>query len=340
MQKILITGFGGFIGYSLVQALNEKFDITALDNFSEFSNYKIKKARAAKLGITDFALFKKQTLFQSAAGTFYYADLCNSQKLMEILSSQQFDCVIHLAALTGVRQSLANPEAYIDSNVKGFVSLMECAKKFGVKNIIYASSSSVYGMNTDTPYNENQPTDSPISVYAASKKADEIIAHAYSRLFNLNLIGLRFFTVYGPWTRPDMAAYIFMKAIHEDKPIELFNEGKMIRDFTYVGDVVKAISLLIEKSINEKDKRHRLFNVGNHSPVFTIDFLNEVEKAMNKKAIVNFKPIQPGDMLATNADCGKLYNYVAFKPETSLHQGVGEMAKWFLDFYPHFNKLV
>ena len=252
------------------------------------------------------------------------------EQLDKIFSSQKFDCIIHLAALTGVRQSLVNPQAYINSNITGFVNLLECAKKYGLKNIIYASSSSVYGLNYETPYTENQKTDSAISVYAASKKADELIAHTYAQLFGIKLMGLRFFTVYGAWTRPDMAAYIFMKAIHENKPIELFNEGKMIRDFTYVGDVVKSISLLIEKIQIEQAPVHEIFNIGNHNPIYTIEFLNAIEAAMGKKAIINHKPVQPGDMLATNADCEKLHKYIGFKPETSIADGVAEMTKWFL----------
>jgi len=333
MQKILVTGFGGFIGFSLVQAFKQTFDITALDNFSVFSNYEIKKARAAQLGISDFESFRAETVFQSGSTKFYYADLCNAEQLDKIFTSQQFDCIIHLAALTGVRQSLINPQAYIDSNVKGFINLLDSAKKAGVKNIIYASSSSVYGLNQTTPYTEDQKTDSPISVYAASKKADELIAHTYSQLYGINLIGLRFFTVYGPWTRPDMAAYIFMKAIKDEKPIELFNEGKMIRDFTYVDDVVKSILMLVEKIKKEKAPSHQVFNIGNHNPVYTIDFLKEIENAMGKKAVISFKPVQPGDMLATNADCEKLNTYIGFKPETSLATGIGKMVSWFNNFH-------
>ncbi len=332
MQKILITGFGGFIGYSLVESMKEKFQITAFDNFSELSNYEIKKARVAELGITDFDSFKTKRIFQSASATFHYADLCNMAELEKSFSSNQFDCIVHLAALTGVRQSLVNPQAYIDSNVKGFVNLLECAKKFGVKNIIYASSSSVYGLNHETPYAENQKTDSPISVYAASKKVDELIAHTYAHLYGMNLIGLRFFTVYGPWTRPDMAAYIFMKAVQDNNPIELFKEGKMIRDFTYVGDVVKSITLLIDKMKNETASGHEIFNIGNHHPIFTIDFLKTIEDAMGKKASVNFKPVQAGDMLATNASCEKLFHYIGYKPQTSVLEGVNEMVKWYKAF--------
>ena len=332
MQKILITGFGGFIGHSLVQRLKGQFEITALDNFSELSNYSIKLARANQLGISDFESFKTKTVFQSEQATFHYADLCNIEQLEKIFSSTQFDFVIHLAALAGVRQSLLNPQVYIDSNIKGFVNLMECAKKFGVKNIIYASSSSVYGLNDETPYAENQRTDSPISIYAASKKANELLANVYSHLYGMNLIGLRFFTVYGPWTRPDMAAYIFMNAIRNNKSIDLFNEGKMIRDFTFVEDVTKSISLVIDKMQEEKSAQNRIFNIGNHNPILTIDFLQQIEKAMNKKAVVNFKPMQPGDVLATNALCEQLYNYIGFKPETTVEDGVREMVEWFTRF--------
>jgi UDP-glucuronate 4-epimerase len=335
MQKVLITGFGGFIGYSLVQALKTRFQLTGLDNFSTLSNYEIKKQRAAELGITNFEVFKEQTHSANGNTNFYYADLCDLAALDKVFQSQTFDCIVHLAALTGVRQSLLNPQAYIDSNVKGFVNLLECAKKYGVKHVIYASSSSVYGLNEETPYTEDQRTDAPISVYAASKKADELIAHTYSHLYNINLIGLRFFTVYGAWTRPDMAAYIFMKAIAEGNPIDLFNEGKMIRDFTYVGDVVNSISILIDKITGGAKTGYQIFNIGNHNPVYTIEFLNLIEDAMGKKAIVNFKPVQPGDMLATNADSQNLFNYIGFKPETALKTGIAEMVEWFKGISNH-----
>lgn len=329
MQKILITGFGGFIGYSLVQELKDKFRITALDNFSELSNYEIKKARAAQLGIADTDLLKSQGHIQTPVADFYYADICKPEELEQCFTGEKIDVIIHLAALTGVRQSLLTPQTYIDSNVKGFVNLLECANRHSVKHVIYASSSSVYGLNSETPYTEQQRTDTPISVYAASKKADELLAHTYSHLYNINLIGLRFFTVYGPWTRPDMAACIFMKAILEGKPIDLFNEGKMIRDFTYVGDVVKSITLLIDKIQEPGTVKNLIFNVGNHSPVYTIDFLKEIEQALGRKAVVNNKPVQPGDMLATNADCSSLYTYIGYKPDTTISKGIAEMAEWY-----------
>jgi UDP-glucuronate 4-epimerase len=338
MQRVLITGFGGFIGYTLVQSLKGKFHITALDNFSEISNYQIKLARAAQLGITDFEAFKKAGVFQSGNDTFYYADLCNTEQLEKVFADGKFDFVINLAALTGIRQSLLTPAAYIDANVKGFVNVVECCKKFGVKKVIYSSSSSVYGANEETPYSEDQTTDRPISVYAASKKADELLAHTYAYLYQLNLVGLRFFTVYGPWTRPDMAAYIFMKAIAEGKPIELYAEGQMIRDFTYVDDVVKSISLLMGK-MDSGEVSNEIFNVGNHHPVTTIDFLYHIEDALDKKAFIQFQPAQPGDVAATNASCDKLYDAIAFSPQTTLREGVGKMANWFKELNPELRRL-
>lgn len=329
MQKILVTGFAGFIGYSLVKALRDKYEIVAFDNFSKVSNYDIKLERAAQLGINNPEDFAKDKSDSSNGVTFYHADLCNEEQLARVFSAHQFSCVIHLAALTGVRQSLNHPQAYIDANVKGFTNLLECAKKHGVANIIYASSSSVYGLNEETPYAESQRTDSPMSVYAASKKADELIANVYSHLYGMNLIGLRFFTVYGPWTRPDMAAYIFMKAIHEGKPLQLFNEGKMVRDFTNVKDVVHAISLLIEKMQHGEKVSNEIFNVGNHNPIYTVQFLNAIEKAIGKEAIVEHKPLQPGDMPVTNAATAKLYSYLNFQPDTDINEGVQEMAAWY-----------
>ncbi len=332
MQKILVTGFGGFIGYTLVQSLKNTFHTTALDNFTTISNYDIKTARAAQLGITDIDAFKAAGKIQNSNADFYYTDICDAAGLEKCFSGQQFDVIIHLAALTGVRQSLLNPQAYIDSNVKGFINLLECANKYGIKNIIYASSSSVYGLNDKTPYTESQRTDSPISVYAASKKADELLAHTYAHLYNINLIGLRFFTVFGPWTRPDMAAYIFMKAIEEQKPISLFNEGKMVRDFTFVGDVVKSITLLIDKIQKPGPVKNLIFNVGNHKPIYTIDFLNYIEEAMGHKALIENKPLQPGDMLATNADCELLHTYTGYKPATPIQQGITEMVTWYKSY--------
>lgn len=323
MQKILLTGYGGFIGSSLIKELNRHYQFVGLDNFTTFSNYDIKRKRESYL------LTEKPALKQVQ---FFEADICNESELEDIFQSHKFEMAIHLAALTGVRPSLVDPGAYIDVNVKGFVNILEQAKKNGIKHIIYASSSSVYGLNDEVPYTEEQQTDRPISAYAASKKANELLAHTYSYLYGMNIVGLRFFTVYGPWTRPDMAAYIFMKSILESKPIPLFNGGDMVRDFTYIGDVVTTIKLLIEKMNQESVYSHRVFNVGNHSPILTKDFLLAIEEAMKKKAIVVDKPIQPGDMLATNASTRALFNYIGFKPDTSIKDGVRQMVEWFTNY--------
>ncbi len=331
MQRILVTGFAGFIGYSLVQRLREKYKVAALDNFSEVSNYGIKMDRARQLGVANPDALKSGEVLVTPQSLFYYADLSDTEQLEKIFGVHEFDVIIHLAALTGVRQSLLKPQLYIDANVKGFINLLETAHKYGVKRIIYASSSSVYGLNQETPYTEEQLTDSPISVYAASKKADELLAHTYAHLYGMHITGLRFFTVYGPWTRPDMAAFIFMKAISESKPIELFNQGKMVRDFTYVGDVVQAISLLIEKE-STGVTGHEIFNIGNNKPVFVTDFLEAIENAMGKKAIIIDKPMQPGDMPATNASSRKLHRHLGFEPSTTLQDGVTEMVKWYLQY--------
>lgn len=330
-MRILLTGYAGFIGYTLVQQLKEH-ELVGLDNFSSLSNYDIKLARAKQLGISDVKALANAPI-KNGNGTFYLADLADAAQLERILAAHKFDLIIHLAALTGVRQSLNNPQAYIDANVKGFVNLVEAANKSGVKNVIYASSSSVYGSNTQTPYAETQVTDSPISVYAASKKADELLAQVYSHLYGMNLIGLRFFTVYGAWTRPDMAAYIFMKAIADKQPIDLFNEGKMVRDFTYVGDVVKAIKLLMARFEKGGVQGSDIFNIGNHSPIYVSQYLAAIEQAMGEKAIINNKPIQPGDMPATNADSDKLFQYIGFRPDTKVEDGVKEMAAWFRSYY-------
>ena len=329
MQKILITGFAGFIGYSLVKALRDKYKIVAFDNFSKLSNYDIKLQRAQNLGVENPETF---TSAQANGVTFYRADLCDMQALEEVFSVHQFSCIINLAALTGVRQSLNHPQAYIDANVKGFTNLLECAKKHSVTNIIYASSSSVYGLNEEVPYSEAQRTDKQMSVYATSKKANELLADVYTHLYDFNMVGLRFFTVYGPWTRPDMAAMIFMKAIQEGKPLQLFNEGKMVRDFTNVQDVVKAITLLLEKMKQGERISNEVFNVGNHNPIYTIEFLQAIEKAMGKQAIVDHQPIQPGDMPVTNASTEKLYSYLGFQPNTDISEGVKEMVEWYKQY--------
>jgi UDP-glucuronate 4-epimerase len=333
MQKILVTGFGGFVGYSLVQRMRSTYTLVALDNFTKFSNYEIKLSRAKDLGIEDFEAFETSGHCSANGVDFYKADICITQDLEKIFAQHKFDAVVHLAALTGVRPSLQFPEAYITNNILGFSNVLEAAHKHGVKNIIYASSSSVYGANTATPYNEEQRTDSPISAYAASKKANELLAEVHVHLYGTNITGLRFFTVYGPWTRPDMAAYIFMKAIAEQQPIQLFDSGKMLRDFTYIDDVTKSIAALLEKNTEDTIAAHRVFNIGNHQPIFTIDFLKKIEDAMQQKAVVEFREMQAGDMPSTYADSSKLQDYLGFAPATNIETGIAAMVQWFRNYY-------
>lgn len=333
MQKILITGFGGFIGYSLVQRLRGTHGIVALDNFTDFSNHSIKLARAKELGISNVEVLNASKAVSEDGVDFYKADICNPLELEKIFAQHKFDAIVHLAAFTGVRPSLQFPEAYINTNITGFSNVVESARKHGVKNIVYASSSSVYGANTTTPYSENQRTDSPISTYALSKKANELLAEVHTNLYGANIIGLRFFTVYGPWTRPDMAAYIFMKAISDQQTIQLFDSGKMLRDFTYIDDVTETIAALLEKTKNETAPSHGLFNVGNHQPVYTIDFLKKIESAMQQKAIIEFREMQQGDMQATYADTCKLQEYLGFAPSTDIDKGIATMVQWFRNYY-------
>jgi len=333
MRKILITGFAGFVGYSLLNRLREQYEITALDNFTNFSNYDIKLRRAAELGITNFAEFATKREAYENGVSFHLADVTDEDFLNQLFKNNRFDAVIHLAALTGVRPSLKHPQAYIDNNITGFKNILEAARTNNVKHIIYASSSSVYGANTTTPYSELQQTDKPISVYAASKKTNELFAELYSSLYGLNITGLRFFTVYGPWTRPDMAAYLFMKAIADETSIQLFDKGNLLRDFTYIDDVTNAIEMLLEKQLGTSESAHRIFNVGHHAPVKVSEFLATIEKHMGKKAIVTFSDMQPGDMPATYASVERLQQYLGIVPTTTTEEGIAKMVRWFKEYY-------
>jgi UDP-glucuronate 4-epimerase len=331
MKRVLITGFSGFIGFHLVKQLKHKFKVCALDNFSQATNYDIKILRAKELGIESPAALHFNPVQVNDVG-YYYADICDTAAIEKIFDVTAIDIIIHLAALTGIRPSLVNPQAYIDTNVKGFVNVMECARKYGVQKVVYASSSSVYGASTESVYTETQRTDSPISVYAATKKADELLAYTYASLYGINITGLRFFTAYGPWTRRDMASYIFMKSVHEQRPVDLFYEGKMMRDFTYVDDIVRAVSLVVDGMDNGYIKGYNLYNVGNDNPIPVIAYLNAIEDAMGRKALVNYKPMQSGEMECTCASSDALYNATGFKPEVDLKTGVAEMVRWFSEF--------
>ena len=332
MKKILITGAAGFIGYHMVKHLSKQgMEVIGLDNISPFPEYNFKKERLSNIGISIGELSYGK-MVDAQNHQFIKLDLNDSKNLYNLFEKHNFDFVLHLAAQTGVRYSVENPLLYIDNNVRAFCSLLECCKSFPVKNVFYSSSSSVYGLNESYPFKETEPTDLPLSVYAASKKSDELLAHSYSCLYKLPTTGLRFFTVYGPWTRTNMAVFLFIKAIHNKTPINLFNNGEMYRDFTYVGDVAQAINCLMNiPNGNSIDTPFEIYNVGNQTPVKTIELISKIEMTLGEKAIINTKPLQVGDMIKTYADTSKLYKKIHFKPDTSLNKGIELTVKWYLN---------
>jgi len=348
MKKVLITGMAGFIGHHLAKLLvKSNYEVVGLDNINDYYDPKLKQARLSDLGFeTDAIEYNK---LQKLAGiSFIKLDLTDLISLKNLFEEQQFDYVVNLAAQAGVRYSLENPHAYVDSNITGFLNILESCRAFPVEHLLFASSSSVYGLSEDIPFQEDNCTDHPLAMYAVSKKANEMMAHSYANLYNIPSTGLRFFTVYGPWGRPDMALHIFAKAIIEDKEFEVFNNGNMSRDFTYVGDIVESIKRLIPLAPKENNpafnpkkptsskstKPYQLFNVGNNSPVALMDFIKAIEKALGKKGKMVFKPMQPGDVQSTYANVESLFNYINFKPETSLEEGINAFVKKYLELHP------
>ena len=338
-----ITGTAGFIGFNLAKHLTDKgYEVIGLDNINPYPEINIKLARLAQLGFNENEL-EYNKLVSSGNYQFIKLDLNDSGNLQKFFKEHRFEKVIHLAAQTGVRYSIKSPLLYIDNNIRAFCSLLECCKNQNISHLIYSSSSSVYGTNEKIPYAEHENSDFPLSVYAASKKSVELIAHAYSSLYKIPTTGLRFFTVYGPWTRADMAVFLFMKAIREGKQITLFNEGNMYRDFTYVEDVVKAINALLDKFekkeyINENNVPFQIFNVGNHDPIKIIELITTIEKALSKNAIIENKPLQAGDMLKTFADTNKLYDFINYRPNTDLKAGIEKTVEWYKRYIEKHNE--
>jgi len=338
-MRVLVTGTAGFIGFHLcLRLIKEGFNVIGFDNVNDYYDKDLKEARLNELYI---AKKKYNADFKFIKGSLETFDL-----LEKIFIEYRPNCVINLAAQAGVRYSLENPFAYIESNIVGFEHLIELSKRNEVENFLYASSSSVYGGNLKLPFKEDDQTDHPVSLYAATKRSNELIAHTYSNLYNLPSTGLRFFTVYGPWGRPDMALFIFTKAIFEDKPINVFNNGEMMRDFTYINDVVESIRRLIDKpAIASKDfdqdspkssiswAPHRIFNIGNSKPTQLMKYISVIEKCLNKKARINFMPMQMGDVKATYADTSSLESWIQYKPNTPIEEGVKNFVDWYLDFY-------
>lgn len=334
MQKVLVTGAAGFIGFFTVKKLIElDYEVVGLDNINDYYDVNLKFARLKELGFNreDAECWNKETRSSRTEKlSFVRLNLEDRENLPKLFAKHQFDAVIHLAAQAGVRYSLENPMAYVDSNLVGYVNILECCRHAKVNHLVYASSSSVYGENPKVPFEEDDRVDYPVSLYAATKKANELLAHTYSHLYQLPTTGLRFFTVYGPYGRPDMAPMLFATAITENRPIKVFNNGDMSRDFTFIDDIVNGIIISLENPPT-KDVEHpyyQLFNIGNGSPVSLMDFIETLEKELGKEAEKNMMSMQAGDVPRTWAETTKL-NHLGYKSSISIAQGVKEFVKWF-----------
>ncbi len=333
-MKILVTGTAGFIGFHLAKKLLERGDeVVGLDNINDYYDVNLKYGRLRELGIDPTHIEENQpvtsTLFPKH--TFIKLDLADKDQMEALFKTEQFDAVCNLAAQAGVRYSLENPHAYIESNIQGFMNILEGCRENGIKNLSYASSSSVYGLNQEQPFKTTDQVDRPISIYAATKKSNELMAHTYSHLFGISTTGLRFFTVYGPWGRPDMAPMLFADAILHDRAIKVFNQGDMSRDFTYIDDIVDGCIKVIDNP-NEKDL-YQIYNIGNNAPVQLMDFIKALENALGKEAKKEYLPMQPGDVKSTYADVSGLMHDFDYKPDTSIQEGVDKFAQWYRAFY-------
>jgi len=333
-MRVLVTGAAGFIGYHLVQRLLlESIQVYGIDNLNDYYDVKLKQDRLAQLT-------------PQAGFTFELLDLAERQRLLQLFQEHQFDYVVNLAAQAGVRYSLQNPFAYVDSNLVGFVNLLEACRQSQIKHLVFASSSSVYGAQTKVPFAVSDRVDYPISLYAATKKANELIAHVYSHLYQLPTTGLRFFTVYGPWGRPDMAYFKFVQAIEAGKSIDVYNFGKMKRDFTYIDDVIEGVVRVmyqpphndlatssVKNAATINVAPYKIYNIGNNNPVELMKFIEVIEKVLGQTAKKNFLPLQPGDVLSTYADVDDLIEDVGFKPKTPIDEGIERFVRWYREYY-------
>ncbi|MEO1032857.1 MAG: NAD-dependent epimerase [Bacteroidota bacterium] len=338
-MKILITGAAGFIGFFTSKVLLEKgHDVVGLDNINDYYDVNLKFSRLKELGIDRNDAENFNAMCKSTKGNFSFVrmHLEDREALPLLFEAEQFDVVCNLAAQAGVRYSLENPETYIDSNLVGFLNILECCRHNAIKHLVYASSSSVYGLNKKIPFSTADNVDHPISLYAATKKSNELMAHTYSHLFTIPTTGLRFFTVYGPWGRPDMAMFLFTDAIVNDRPIKVFNHGKMERDFTYIDDIVEGVVRIIEKPVNDRSESkelYKVYNIGNNNSVKLLDFIKEIEINLDKTADKNMMPIQPGDVERTWADVDQLITDYDYSPNTSIKKGVKSFVKWYKEYY-------
>lgn len=337
MKKILVTGAAGFIGFHLAQKLLDLgYDVVGIDNINDYYDVDLKYNRLNELGIERKAAENfHQTVLSSKDQkfTFIRVNLEDRDFLPEIFAEHKFEQVCNLAAQAGVRYSLENPEAYIDSNVVGFLNLLECCRNFKIKHLIYASSSSVYGQNEKVPFSVEDNVDHPISLYAATKKSNELMAHTYSHLYDFKTTGLRFFTVYGPWGRPDMAMFLFTDAIIKGQPIKVFNNGDLERDFTYIDDIVEGIVKIVNPVKENRSGKYFLYNIGNSKPVKLLNFIEEIEHQLGVKAKKDMYPMQPGDVSRTWADVDTLREDFGYNPNTPVSTGVKNFISWFKNYY-------
>ncbi len=336
-RTVFVTGAAGFIGAALAQRLLQRGDrVVGIDCLNDYYDPTLKQARLREI----------EAAAPAAAWQFHPCALEDGDSLMALFAAERPQVVVNLAAQAGVRYSLENPAAYIQSNLVGFGNILEGCRHHGTENLVYASSSSVYGGNRNLPFHERQPVNHPVSLYAASKKANELMAHTYSHLYGLPATGLRFFTVYGPWGRPDMAPMLFARAILAGEPIKVFNHGRMQRDFTYIDDIVEGVLRCCDKAATANPDfdplhpdpatsaaPHRVFNIGNSQPTELLRFIEVMEQALGREAIKDFQPMQPGDVVATAAETRALEDWVGFRPSTPIEVGVGQFARWYRDFY-------
>ena len=339
-MNILVTGAAGFIGFHVCQQLLlEGHTVVGLDNINDYYELGLKYARLEALGISNASELPYNETIQTHKKqkfSFVKLNIEDRENLPSLFANHSYDVVCNLAAQAGVRYSIENPETYIDSNIVGYLNILEACRHYNVKHLVYASSSSVYGLNEDIPFRTDQKVDRPISLYAASKKSNELMAHTYSHLYGFCTTGLRFFTVYGPWGRPDMALFLFTKAILEDRAIEVFNHGNMSRDFTYIDDICKGVTNIINEDTSDRENTnalYKLYNIGNSNPVALTEFIEAIEEALGKKAIKNLQPMQAGDVAKTWADVSGLEKEYHYHPNTPVKEGIKQFIDWYKTYY-------
>lgn len=342
MSKILVTGVAGFIGSKLANALASRGDdVLGIDNINDYYDVRLKFDRLNTLLGVDATDDMPNNMEYSSkilpSFRFIRMSIDDKQSLDSLFEKEKFDIVVNLAAQAGVRYSITNPYTYMQSNLLGFLNVMEACRHYHVNKLVFASSSSVYGMNEKVPYSEDDKVDTPVSLYAASKKSNELMAHSYAKLYGIQCVGLRFFTVYGPWGRPDMSPMLFANAMRENRPIKVFNNGDMIRDFTYIDDIVEGTIRTIDNDIPvdklENGVPYRIYNIGCSHPVKLMDFIREMENAFGKEVEKHYLPMQPGDVYQTNADTSRLESEMGYKPHCSLRDGISEFMKWYKKYY-------